>query len=337
MMYRVALIGAGYIGQNHIAAFRSMEDAKITAIICRNAEHGRRVAAEVGGACGYYPTLAEALTAGKIDIVDICTPTNLHEQYTIEAAKAGCHVLCEKPVTFTVESFDRMYAACRQAGVTFMVAQVARWWPEFMTMKQMIDDGALGNIHMIYEKRICQHPTWSTWHRDPSVSGGGLYDLNIHDIDYLYTLFGMPQSVYAIGWKSPTGCWNHVVTNLIWESGVKAVCETSLEMTGNFPFSIEFRGVGDKGTINYALTAGVNINDGEKGSNLMWYPAGEEATVPMQVEQTDMFAGEIRGFLDGIADASRLPVTAEQVRNVLRIITATKQSLEENRLVRLDG
>ena len=54
MMYRVALIGAGYIGQNHIAAFRSMEDAEITAIICRNAEHGRRVAAEVGGACGYY-------------------------------------------------------------------------------------------------------------------------------------------------------------------------------------------------------------------------------------------------------------------------------------------
>ena len=67
-----------------------------------------------------------------------------------------------------------------------------------------------------------------------------------------------------------------------WKNGVKAVCETSLEMTGNFPFSIELRATGDKGTLAYALSAGVNINDGEHGSNMNWYPAGDEAVYPLK-------------------------------------------------------
>jgi len=334
-MFHVAIIGAGYIGQNHIAAYRAMNDVEITAVICRGEEHGKKLVAEIGGACRHFTTFDEALAGAQVDLVDVCTPTNFHEQYVVQAAKAKRHVLCEKPVTFELDSFDRMYGACRENGVYFMVAQVARWWPEFMEIKKYIDGGKLGDIHMIYEKRICQHPTWSTWHRNPAASGGGLYDLNVHDIDYLYTLFGMPSAVYANGWKSGTGCWNHVVSNLTWPNGAKAVCETSLEMTGNFPFSIEFRGTGDKGTIDYAMTAGLNINDGNKGSNLVWYPAGSEEVVPVQVEQTDMFAGEIRGFLDAVKNGTEVPVTPAQSRDVLRIVLAVRESLEKQTIVAL--
>ena len=188
---------------------------------------------------------------------------------------------------------------------------------------------------MIYEKRLCQHPTWTTWHRDPRKSGGGLYDLNIHDIDYLYSIFGKPESVYANGWKSPTGCWNHVCTSLRWKSGVQAIVETSLEMTGNWPFSIEFRATGDNGTLDYALTAGLNINDGERGSNLNWYPAGDEKSYPIEVEQTDMFEGEIREFIDAIRENRDASVTLAQNRGVLEIIEATTRSLEENIVVHL--
>ena len=334
-MLHVALIGAGYIGQNHIAAYQAMEDVQVVAVVCRGQEHGSTVAAQIGNGCRHFPTLKEALAAEKIDIVDICTPTYLHEQYTLEAAAAGCHILCEKPVTLTMESLDRMLNACEQNHVRFMVAQVARWWPEFQTIKERVDQGQLGKIHMIYEKRIAQHPTWSTWHRDPEKSGGGLYDMNVHDIDYLYTLFGMPTQVYAHGWKSETGCWNHVVANLTWADGTKAICETSLEMTGNFPFSIEFRGTGDKGTIHYALTAGVNINDGERGSSLVWYPAGSVDVVPIQVEQTDMFAGEIGEFVEALKSGGPMPVTTEQTRDVLRIVLAMKDSLETGRVISL--
>ena len=331
-MFKVAMVGSGYIAQNHFAAIKALDDAQLVAVVARNAEKGEKVAQENGAK--FFTSLKEAKAATDMNVVFIATPTNLHEQFVIEAAELGCHVLCEKPITFTVESYDRMVAACEKAGVHFMVAQVARWWPEFITMKDYIDQGKLGDIHMIYEKRICQHPTWSTWHRDPAQSGGGLYDLNVHDIDYLCSIFGKPATVYANGWKSPTGCWNHVCTSLTWECGVKAIVETSLEMTGNWPFSIEFRATGDKGTLNYALTAGFNINDGEMGSNLKWYPVGGEIE-NIEAEQIDMFGGEIAEFFASIKENREASVTAKQVREVLQVIEATIESLENNVVVKL--
>lgn len=333
LMFRVAIVGMGYIAQNHIAAMKTVEDVEIVAVISRSAEKGAKAAAELG--CKHYTTLDEALEREELNVVDVCVPTYLHEKYVVQAAKAGCHVLCEKPVTFELDSLDRMIAACEQSGVRFMVAQVARWWPEFMTVKEYIDQKKLGDIHMIYEKRCCQHPTWATWHRDPAKSGGGLYDLNVHDIDYLYSLFGKPSRVYAIGWKSPTGCWNHVCASLEWASGAKAICETSLEMTGAWPFSIELRATGDKGTIDYALTAGVNINDGERGSNLNWYPTEDGEVHPLQVEQTDMFAGEINEFFSAIREGRPAVVTPQDSRNVLEIVVAMRRSLEEGCVVNL--
>ena len=331
-MFKAAVVGSGYIAQNHFAAIKSIDDAQVVAVVARNAEKGERVAKENGAR--FFTSLKEAKAATDMNVVIICTPTDLHEKYVLEAAELKCNVLCEKPITFTVEAFDRMVAACNANGVRFMVAQVARWWPEFMTIKNYIDEGKLGDIHMVYEKRLAQHPNWADWHRDPSKSGGGLYDLNVHDIDFLYSIFGKPESVYCNGWKSPTGCWNHVCTSLRWKSGVKAVVETSLEMTGNRPFSIDFRATGDCGTIDYALSAGFNLNDASDRSNrLNWYAAGSEAVETISVEQTDMFEGEINEFFSAIRENRETSVTHAQNRGVLEIIEASVRSLEENIVV----
>ena len=125
-MFNTALIGAGYIAQNHIDAFARLHNAQISALICRSREHGEDAARRIGPHCRWYPSLEEALAGRALQIVDICTPSDLHERYTLEAAQAGCHVLCEKPAALTVESFDRMTAACRDGGVRLMIAQVLR-------------------------------------------------------------------------------------------------------------------------------------------------------------------------------------------------------------------
>lgn len=334
-MYNVAVVGSGYIGQLHAGAYKDIPDAQVVAVVNRSREKGLKGMEAAGGDCAYYKTLEEAYAAKKLDIVDICLPTSLHEEFVVKAANMKCHVLCEKPVTLDLASFDRMVGACRENGVYFMVAQVARWWPEFITISEYLRQGKLGKIHMIYEKRLAQHPNWTTWHRRPEISGGGLYDINIHDIDFLYSVYGMPCRVYASGWKSPTGCWNHVSTSLTWPDGTNAVCETSLEMTGDFPFSIEFRGCGDGGTLTYGLTAGHNIKDGERGSNFMFYPAGESHGVPLESEQKDMFAAEISEFVNAVKNGTEVPVTPAQSRQVLEIILATKKSLEEGVVVSL--
>ena len=332
-MFQIAVVGTGFIGLSHIAAHGKSPDAKVVAVVDINAEAGEAAAKEAG--CNYYSTLEEALEKESIDVVDVCLPTVLHEEFTIKAANAGKHVLCEKPVTFTMDSVERMIGACNANNVQFMVAQVARWWPEFATIKEHIDAGKLGKPRFVYEKRLAQHPNWTQWHKDPNVSGGGLYDMNIHDIDFLYTLYGLPETVYASGWKSNTGCWDHVATTLTWADGAKAVCETSSAMTGAFPFSIEFRGSGDDGTICYSFTAGHNIKDGDAGASFMWYPIGDEDGVELSSEQVDMFEVEIQAFLDAIKNGVEPPVTKQQTKDVLSITLAIKKSLDEGVLVTL--
>jgi len=334
-MLNCVLIGAGYIAQNHLAALLANKEVNMVGVICRGADHAATIIDKAGSGCRHYLTLEEACADNKVDFVDICTPTNLHESYTIKAAELGCHVICEKPVTFTLESYDRMIDACKKANVKFMVAQILRFKGENLKIHELIRENSLGDIHFIYQKRLCQHPTWGTWQRDNDASGGGLFDLNVHDIDNLYWHLGMPKTVYAAGWKSPTGCWNHLATTLTWENGVKAVCEASLEMTGNFPFTVETRCTGDKGTLEYSLTAGININDGSVDTKFLWFPADSKEAEEVNFEAKDGFAGEIDSFVDAILHDGEVAIPAQEVRQVLEIILATKKSLENNTVIEL--
>ena len=330
-MLHIAMIGGGYIGDCHIDAYKAMPSdfAKLTAIVDSNPIAGQKAAEKAG--CAWFSSLEDAVEAVTVDVVDICVPTFLHETFVVKAASMGKHVLCEKPVTMTLESFDRMHQACSTAGVKFMTGQVVRFFPEFVRIKKAIDSGELGDIHMFTECRLSQHPAWTSWHRDPAKSGGGLFDLNTHDIDYIYSLFGMPKQVFATGWKSSTGCWNHVVTALQWE-GKQAVCETSLEMTGEYPFTVGVRAVGDKGTMEYRSTAGANIKEQEAISGFWKYPVGLEPN-RVETEQYDPFRKELEAFLLAVAEDREVPVQPQQTRDVLRILLATKESLESGAAV----
>lgn len=332
-MLHVAIIGGGYIAECHITAYNALDPelAALSAVVDANPVSGR-IAAEKAG-CPWFETLEEAMEKCPIDVVDICVPTFLHETFALKAATNGKHVLCEKPVTLSLESFDRMYAACKENNVKFMTGQVVRFTSEFVDFSNRIKEGQLGNIHMLTEKRLCQHPSWTTWHRDPSKSGGGLFDLNTHDIDYIYSLFGLPESVSAVGWKTDTGCWNHVTTLLRWKDK-QAVCETSLEMTGDFPFSVEVRASGDAGTLHYQATAGVNIKDAETLGNFMHYPVGE-APKAVETQQYDPFLCEIESFMLAVKNDTDIPIPPEQTRDVLKILQATKESLETGKTISL--
>jgi len=330
-MLHIAMVGGGYIGECHIAAYRALAPsfAALSAVVDANPVSGKRAAEKAG--CPWFGTLEEAMDACPVDVVDICVPTFLHERFTLLAAARGKHVLCEKPVTLSLESFDRMLAACKAAGVRFMTGQIVRFTPEFSEFARRIRSGALGNIHMLSQKRLCQHPAWTTWHRDPQKSGGGLFDLNTHDIDFIYSLFGLPESVSAVGWKNATGCWNHVTTLLRWRDK-QAVCETSLEMIGDYPFSAGVRVTGDGGTMEYRATAGVNIKDADTQGSFRYYPVDGawEEIVP---EPYDAFRREIEEFLLAVKNGTPVPIPPEQTREVLRILLATRKALETGQTV----
>ena len=331
-MIRVALVGSGYIADCHINAFMSEEvnqTGKIVAVVGHPGS-GMKAAARAG--CAFFETLEEAEAAVGFDAVDICTPTFTHEEYTIKAANMGKHVFCEKPLALSVEAFNRMYEACRKNNVKFMAAQVLRYMSDFTRIADTVRSGRLGNIHMYSAKRLSQHPTWATWHRDPEKSGGGLYDINVHDIDLVYSMFGMPKSVYAVGWRSPSGCWNHVATSLKWDDK-QAICESSLEMTGDFPFTAEIVVTGDNGSIDFISKAGANIK-GERTVSSHIYPVGGDGE-NLKAVDNDGFASEIRVFLEAVINDTDTPVRPEESRDVLKIIVAAHKSLETGMVVEL--
>ena len=158
-MQKIALIGAGFIGAGHAAACSNSKILELTAICDVNEEVGKALADKHG--CAFYTDAEEMLKECDIDIVDICVPTFLHKTNILLAAKYKKHIICEKPVTLTMEDMDEILGAVKRAGVKFMVAQVLRFWPEYVAIKEMYDAGDFGDVKMIYANRLAQHPNWT--------------------------------------------------------------------------------------------------------------------------------------------------------------------------------
>ena len=184
-------------------------------------------------------------------------------------------------------------------------------------------------MKVLYANRLAQHPNWSGWFRDAEKSGGGLFDLHLHDIDYVRYLLGPVESVYASGKQSENGAWNHVVSILNFKNGSKAFVEGAYEMTDGYPFTMTLRAVGSEGTLEFNFSAGFNLeNVGGAKSGLAYYRKGGEPQI-VKVDQKDPYTVEIEYFVKCVAE-NRQPavVTPTESREVLGIILAIKKSLE---------
>lgn len=334
-MLNIGVIGPGFIGGTHMAAINNSDKLNLVAVAGSNEEKGGKAAQEYN--CKWYADPEEMIKEEDIDIVDICVPSFLHEKYVFLAAKYKKHIICEKPITLSVDSFDRMTNAAKEAGVYFMVAQVIRFWPEYKDIKKRYDAGEFGEIKMVYANRLCQHPVWTTWHHDPEKSGGGLYDLHLHDIDVMRYIFGPVKRVYAIGWQSKTGCWDHVITSLTFENGVNAAVEGAFDMTENYPFTMQFRIVGDGKSADYILSAGLNLEDvGSAARQEIIFETGKD---PVQADvdiNEDGYQNELEYFAGCIEDSKENTIAPlSQSREVLQILDAVKESLKTGRAVEL--
>lgn len=330
-MLKIGLIGSGYIGAVHAAAYQRVSNAQLVAVADINESSGRKIADAFS--CNYYQQAEQMLRDEDIQVVDICLPTFLHEQYVELAAKYQKHILCEKPFGLSYESCRRMIQCCEDAGVKLMVAQAARWVPEFSKARQMLEDGVFGKLHMVSSRRLSQAPAWTTWHKNPDKSGGGLYDLLVHNVDYLTGMFGEVAKVSAIGWKSESGCWNHVVVQLMFKNGVVAVDEGSLEMTGDYPFSVGLRIVGEMATLDYQFAGGQNIESCDTTVNsIILYEKGQ---VPrnVEVEEKDPYELEIIDYLASISENTSVPISPAESLYVMKVVEAIKESLENGKTV----
>lgn len=179
---RICLVGAGRAGMVHGHNLaRNTPGARVAAVVDER-EPVRRAAAAELGVEAHFATLTEALAGAEFDAVVIATPTFTHRQLAVQAAGAGKHVFCEKPIAITVEDAVAMIRAAREAGVVFQMGFMRRFDDEFLRAKALIEEGAIGEPVLIRSttRGPGLPPPWA-W--DTAKSNGMLAEVNSHDFD----------------------------------------------------------------------------------------------------------------------------------------------------------
>jgi predicted dehydrogenase len=195
-----AIIGAGMVARYHATAIGRIPGARLVAICRSDPARAEETAAQFGVPC--LTDEAALLARDDVDAVCICTPSGLHAAQTIAAARAGKHVLVEKPIALTLADADAMIAACQQAGVRLGVALQRRTEPEFQRVQAAMAAGdlgrpVLGSINMPYLRQQSYYDSadWrGTWALD---GGGALMNQGIHLVDLLLWLMGDVAEVRA--------------------------------------------------------------------------------------------------------------------------------------------
>jgi predicted dehydrogenase len=189
---RIAILGAGMVARYHAQAIAATPGARLVAVSRFDASKAAASAAEFGVPC---ETSDEALLARPdVDAVCICTPSGQHARETIAAARAGKHVLVEKPMAATLAQAEELAEAARASDAFLMVAHCWRFHDDVRRMRDRIAAGEFGRV--VKTRGYGVHAKWgpSGWFTDPALAGGGaLLDMGVHAIDTARFLLGDPQ------------------------------------------------------------------------------------------------------------------------------------------------
>ena len=344
MKYLIA--GLGSIGRRH---FRNLVSLGEKDIVLLRSHRATLPDDELTG----YPVetdLREALKKHKPDAVIVANPTSLHLEAALPAAEAGCHILLEKPISYSTERLDQLEKVVKKSGSKVLVAFQFRFHPSLIKAKQLISDGEIGRVisaHVHFGEYL---PAWHPWedyrkgYAARADMGGGVVLTQCHALDYLPWLVGKVKSVWGFTAKLSdleVDVEDTAKIGLRFESGALG----SLHLDFNQqPPSHRFEVIGTKGTLKWDLSNGATriyraspeslaISTGmgiKAGGEWEAYPLadGWERNL-MFLEQMKHFVAVVRGEVEPIC-------TLDDGVRVMKLISAVHQSQNAGRLIELD-
>lgn len=255
---RVALVGCGRISHTHFAAMREVEDLSLVAV-CDSLEDRARIAGEANDV-PWFTSYAQMLEDVACDVVAICTPSGLHPQHGMMAARAGRHVICEKPMAISLKAADELVDACDTSGVHLFVVKQNRLNPTVQMVKRALDKGRFGRIYLanttVRWTRPQAYYDQAPWRGTREFDGGAFMNQASHYVDLIQWLAGPVESVIARTAtlarrieSEDTG-----VAVLKFRSGALGVIEVTML---TYPRNLEgsFTLLGEKGTVRIGGTA----------------------------------------------------------------------------------
>jgi predicted dehydrogenase len=330
-----AVVGLGKIAEEAVLpAFRHTKNAKLVAVVSRDAAKAKRVARKFG-AKSYYQSddFSSCLLNPGVDAIYIATPPGNHLKVTHAAVAAGKHILCEKPLAATTTQSAEMVAVCKRAGVTLMTAYRKYFEPSSLALKKLIASGKLGKLDAIHTSFSENYrPGLSQpWLVDLELSGGGpLMDLGIYCINSGRWLAGDdPIEVDAESWRRDDTTFHHV------EEGIsfRAKFPGGLLLHGNSTFSAELSSfIYVQGTEGWAmLTPAFTFHEPRL---LSWSMKGKITTRKFPV--LDEFALEIDAFATAIQRRKTPEPDGQQGHRDVIIASAIYESARQGHPVHID-
>lgn len=335
MTVGVAVIGLGFMGRTHLAGYTAAGDA------CRHAgvydANPDRLSGEAsaggnidtaGSGQLFDPadvfatdSLDDLLSRDDIDAVSICTPTDTHVRIATAALRAGKHVLVEKPVALSVECIETLAAEAVQSGKLCMPAMCIRFWPEWAWLAGRVRDQAFGPLRSLAIERIGSVPAWGDgFYQDQSRTGGALFDLHIHDSDFVLSLLGQPAAVTTVGDLGRMTTVYHYEG----DSAVPHVTASGGWMRGGAAFRMRYLAEFEHGTADYDISRTPRL--------LM---SVDEKAEPVSVPAGTGYEHEIAAFVRAIASGAVAPVTLGEAAATTRVLLAESGSMGNRRRVDL--
>ncbi|MGI8742185.1 MAG: Gfo/Idh/MocA family protein [Bryobacteraceae bacterium] len=296
---RIAVLGLGFMGSTHLKALRTIPGAQLAAVYSSDTAKLsgdlRGVQGNIGApgenfdfsGVAKYSRIDALLADSSIEAIDICLPTNLHAQVAIQALRRGKHVLVEKPMALDIVECASMLAAAREHDRVLMTAQVLRFFPMYQVLAGALSPGELGPVRSAAFRRRCAAPARKAWLTDAKQSGGGVFDLLIHDVDICLRLFGMPESVSATGYVATDSGIDVIDAGLHYRGRFTAAVTGGWHHLRSFPFLMEYTVVTEGGTVDYS-SAG--------RPPTLYHANGEEELLTMT--DSDGYTAELAYFLD---------------------------------------
>jgi len=335
----VGVIGLGFMGRTHLAAWKAAERAGLPCRLVAIADGERarldgRPQATGNLATGASEVLFDPrtlfsttdpralLARPEVQAVSLCTPTDTHVELALAALESGKHVLVEKPVALRSADVARLADAARAARTLCMPAHCMRFWPGWDWLKERVADGSLGPAQSAVFQRLGTRPKWSSFYSDPARTGGALVDLHIHDADFVRWLFGDPFEVAS------AGSLDHVTTLYRYADGpAHVVAEGAWDHDAGFQFRMRYIVVFERATADFDF-----------GRTPQLLLVREGRAEPVSIAATSAYELQVQHFLRAITSDSReLRASVDDALGVARLLEAERASLESGRAVRLSS
>lgn len=342
---KVAVVGYGSMGGWHTRHILASDVAELAGIYDIDPEkwekaHSRDI--------HVYTSYEELLADPEVELVTVAIPNDVHEEVVIKALNAGKNVICEKPVTLSLESLERMISAAEKNSRRFSTHQNRRWDIDYLAMKQLHDSGEIGKIINIESRVHGSRGIPGDWRQEKKYGGGMLYDWGIHLIDQMLMIFGFDQveSVYCIA----DNITNKEVDDgfrldINFKTGERATLEIG---TTNYIAMPRFYLRAEQGTAMIGdwkdETQVVKRIDAVEGEvKPVQTAAGQTKTMaPRDAATTETYRipcpvsdvhDYYRHFIHAIRTGGEQDVTYDQMRTDLRVILAAFESIETGKTV----